>query len=186
MVLLESEMVALGSGAHDFSLMGIDEVEHPLSDWADKEVLVMVFMCNHCPYVQAVWDRLNKLQSRFEGRGVQLIGVNPNAANPNYPDDSFEEMKKAPKLFGMNFPYLIDEDQSVSRAYRAVCTPDIFVYDKERKLVYRGRIDDNWQDAGAAQSNELADSLEAILSGEEVSNEQKPAMGCSIKWTSTW
>lgn len=182
MVLLESEMVALGSSAHDFSLMGIDEATHSFSDWADKEVLVMIFMCNHCPYVQAVWGRLNELQSRFGERGVQLIGVNPNAANPNYPDDSFEEMKKAPKLFGMNFPYLIDKDQSVARKYGAVCTPDIFVYDRARKLVYRGRIDDNWKDANEVTHNELADALEAVLSGEKVSIEQKPAIGCSIKW----
>ncbi|MBT6069362.1 thioredoxin family protein [Candidatus Peregrinibacteria bacterium] len=182
MALLYSEMVPLGVQAHDFSLKGIDDEMHSLADYSKKSVLVIVFMCNHCPYVQAVWQRLNEIQSDYEDRRVQLIGINPNAVNPNYPEDNFEEMKKAPEEFEMNFPYLIDEDQSVARAYGAVCTPDIFVYDSDRELAYRGRIDDNWQDEGSVSKWDLREALDVILDGEEVSSDQYPCMGCSIKW----
>lgn len=182
MVLLESTMVPLGTAAHDFNLKGIDDRMYSLKDFADKKILVIIFMCNHCPYVQAVWDRLNNLQNDFKERGVQLVGINPNAANPNYPADNFEEMKKAPEEFGMNFPYLIDETQEVARAYGAACTPDIFVYDKDRKLVYRGRIDDNWQDESAVTKRELACALEASLDYKNVVESQRPSIGCSIKW----
>ncbi len=170
MVLLTSEMVPLGTLAGDFSLKGIDENMHSLEDYSEKSALVIIFMCNHCPYVQAIWDEMNELQEEYGGQGVQLIGINPNASNPAYPGDSFEEMKKAPAEFGMNFPYLIDEDQEVSRTYSAVCTPDIFVYGASRTLEYRGNIEG------------VADALDAILDGEEVSEEQEPSQGCSIKW----
>lgn len=182
MVLLHSEMVPLGTPAHDFHLKGIDDEMHSLESFSEAKVLVMIFMCNHCPYVQAVWDRLNSIQWDYADEGVQLVGVNPNAGNPDYPDDSFEAMKEAPVEYGMNFPYLIDETQEVSRMYGAVCTPDIFVYDKDRKLAYRGRIDDSWKDEEKVTSTELRDALDEILAGKGVSKEQKPSMGCSIKW----
>jgi len=182
MVLLESQMVPLGTPAPDFSLKGIDDRPHTLHKYADKDILVIIFMCNHCPYVQAVWPRLNALQKKYASKNVQLIGINPNAANPNYSDDNFEEMKKAPQEFGMNFPYLIDEMQEVARAYRAVCTPDIFVFDRSLKLVYRGRVDDNWKDENAATRHELSGALDILLSGGQLTEGQRPSMGCSIKW----
>lgn len=184
MVLLESIMAPLGTPAYDFNLKGIDDRMYGLSSFADNAVLVVVFMCNHCPYVQAVWERLNKLQSDYAESGVQFVGINPNASNPKYPEDNFEEMKKAPEEFGMNFPYLIDETQEIARAFGAVCTPDIFVYDKDRKLVYRGRIDDSWKDEGAVTKHELREALDALISGGRVLDGQRPSTGCSIKWTS--
>ena len=178
MVLLESISGLLGSSAHEFKLMGTDDQAYTLNNFRSKEVLVIIFMCNHCPYVKAVIDRLNKLQKEFQDRGVQLIGINANDAT-NYPDDSFENMKK----LLLNFPYLYDETQEVAKTYKAVCTPDIFVYDKDRKLVYHGRIDDNWQDESAVTKRELAEALEKILADEEIPVEnQHPSMGCSIKW----
>lgn len=184
MVLLESIMAPLGTPAYDFNLKRIDDRMYGLSSFADKAVLVVVFMCNHCPYVQAVWGRLNKLQNDYAESGVQFVGINPNASNPSFPEDNFEEMKKAPAEFGMNFPYLIDETQEIARAYGAVCTPDIFVYDKDRKLVYRGRIDDNWKDEGAVTRHELRSALDALISGGRVLDGQRPSIGCSIKWLS--
>ncbi len=181
MVLLESEKVSIGTLASDFSLVGTDDQEHSLGEFSEAQVLVIVFMCNHCPYVQAIWDRLVALQAKYGEKGVQFVGINPNF-NPDYPEDSLEKMKGYYEQYGMNFPYLLDESQEVARAYGAVCTPDIFVYDAERKLSYRGRIDDNWQEPSAVTKEELAEALDKLVVGEMPSEDQNPSMGCSIKW----
>ena len=181
MTLLESKGIPMGTPAPDFSLKGVDDQVHSLTDAADAEVFVIVFMCNHCPYVQAIWDRLVALQGKFEDRGVQFVGINPNY-HPDYPEDSLEKMKEYYGQHEMNFPYLIDESQEIARAYGAECTPDIFVYDRERKLAYHGRIDDNWQNPDAVTREELSDAIEALLESEVPSEDQNPSMGCSIKW----
>ncbi|MBD3330240.1 redoxin domain-containing protein [Candidatus Peregrinibacteria bacterium] len=181
MVLLESFNVPLGTKAPDFMLKGIDDKEYSKIDFADKQVLVIVFMCNHCPYVQAVWERLNALQDRFREKGIQFIGINPNL-NPDYPEEDLEHMKEYAEDYDMNFPYLLDESQNVARDFEAKCTPDIFVYNKSRELIYHGRIDDNWQDEAAVESHDLADFLEAHLNGRDFGRDQVPSMGCSIKW----
>lgn len=181
MVLLESKKVEMGSPAPDFKLMGVDDREHTLAEYAGEKALVIVFMCNHCPYVQAQWGRLVALQEKYKDRRVQFVGINANY-NPDYPEDSFENMKKYYEKYGMNFPYLLDESQKVARAYNAQCTPDIFVYDARQKLAYHGRIDDNWKDGGSATSHELDAALEALVKGERPGPDQKPSMGCSIKW----
>jgi peroxiredoxin len=138
-------------------------------------------MCNHCPYVKAVLQRLIDLQNAFSGRGVQLIGVNSNDAT-RYPDDSFGNMKTAAQERGISFPYLFDKTQETAKAYGAVCTPDLYVYGEERKLLYRGRIDDNWEHPEQVTRRDLKSALEDILAGRPVPNEQVPSMGCSIKW----
>ena len=181
MTLLESLHLPLGASAQDFSLQGIDGQTYSLNSFGDKKVLVLIFMCNHCPYVQPLWGRWNALQARFE-RGVQLVGINPNTANVEYEDETMEQMKEYAEKFEMNFPYLEDVDQSVAKAYQAQCTPDIYVFDEERKLAYHGRVDDNYRDPDAVTREELAEALEALLAGEELSTGQKPSMGCSIKW----
>lgn len=181
MVLLESEKVELGTLASDFDLLGTDDKKHSLADFQGKKALVIVFMCNHCPYVQAQWSRLTSLQEKYKDKGVQFVGINANY-NPDYPEDSFEKMKEYSEEYNMNFPYLLDESQEVARAYNAQCTPDIFVYDANQKLAYHGRIDDNWKDGDAATSHELDDALAALVAGEEPDREQHPSMGCSIKW----
>ena len=181
MALLKSINVRLGTKAIDFCLKGIDGETHSLAEYDDKDVLVIVIMCNHCPYVQAVDDRLVQLQEKFVERNVQLVGINPNDG-VKYPEDNFEGMVKRAKEKGYNFPYLRDEDQSVVKKYQAQCTPDIYVYNKARELCYHGQIDDNWQHPEKVTSHDLSDAIEALLGGGKPSPNQYPSMGCSIKW----
>ena len=181
MALLESTMPPLGTPAHDFSLEGIDSKIHSLKSYSEKEIIVIIFMCNHCPYVKAVLKRIIELQNEFIDRGVQFIGINPNDAT-RYPDDSLENMKIIAKENDFSFPYLIDPSQEVAKSYNAVCTPDLYVYGKNRKLVYRGRIDDNWEHPKKVTQQDLKLALENILSKEVTTSKQIPSMGCSIKW----
>jgi peroxiredoxin len=181
MALLESTMPPLGTPIHDFSLEGVDSKTHSLRNYSEKEIIVIIFMCNHCPYVKAVLQRIIELQNEFIDRGVQFIGINPNDAT-RYPDDSLENMKVIAKENNFSFPYLIDPSQEVAKSYGAVCTPDLYVYGKNRKLVYRGRIDDNWKDSEKVTQQDLKLALKNILSGEVITNKQIPSMGCSIKW----
>lgn len=181
MTLLESINISLGTLAPDFSLTGVGGKIYDLSDFSDAKILVVVFMCNHCPYVQAIWGRLVKLQEKYKDRGVQFVGINPNK-NPDYPEETIEHMEKYFAKYQMNFPYLIDETQEVAREYGAVCTPDIFVFDSERKLAYHGRVDDNWKDERGVTRNELEEALMALLKREKPSDIQNSSRGCSIKW----
>lgn len=183
MALTYSQSIPFGQEAPDFSLPGIDGKTYSLDVFKDKAILVVIFMCNHCPYVQACWQRMIDLQTEFGSRGVQLVGINANDAG-TYPEDSFDNMKKYARERGQNFPYLRDESQEVAKKYGAVCTPDIFVYVKERTLGYHGRIDDNWRDASKVKKRELAQALEALLSGRRPGGEVYASMGCSIKWRS--
>jgi len=181
MALMHSTMVPLGEPAPGFSLPGVDGKEYTLDSFTGKRILVVIFMCNHCPYVKAVLSRLIDLQNRMGDRGVQLVGINSNDAS-RYPDDSFESMKKIAEEKKFSFPYLFDETQEIARAYDAVCTPDIYVYGEERTLLYRGRIDDNWEQPEKVTKKDLEGALEAALAGREIAEEQIPSMGCSIKW----
>lgn len=181
MALIHSTMVELGSAAPDFDLPGVDGRRYSLKSFEDKNVLVIVFMCNHCPYVKAVLQRLGDLHNEFLDRGTQFVGINSNDA-ARYPEDSMENMKKAVREKKISFPYLFDETQDAAKAYGAVCTPDIFVYGEKRTLLYRGRIDDNWQEPDKASQKDLKRAIELILAGREVFSRQTPSMGCSIKW----
>ena len=131
--------------------------------------------------MKAVLKRLIDLQNEFSDRGVQLVGINPNDAT-RYPDDSLDNMKIIAKEKKISFPYLIDPSQKTAKKYDAVCTPDLYVYGKERKLLYRGRIDDDWEHPEKVTRQDLKLALENILSEQLVANEQIPSMGCSIKW----
>ena len=165
----------------DFSLKGTDGAYHSPSDFKDKDILVIIFMCNHCPYVKAVADRFVSFQEKFKDRKVQLIGINPN--DPvSYPEDSFDNMILFAEKYKFNFPYLEDATQDTARKYEAVCTPDIYVFDKERKLRYRGRLDDNWKDEEGVTSKDLEKAVELLLEGKEIDFKKIPSMGCSIKW----
>jgi peroxiredoxin len=185
MALTESLPLQPGALAPGFSLPGTDGRTWSLADFRDAKALVVVFMCNHCPYVIAVQDRINELAREFSKRGVALIGINPNDSD-RYPADSFEAMKARAREKGYVFPYLHDEDQSVARAYDAVCTPDPYVYanqgDGTFALRYHGRIDDSWKDPAKVTRRELAEALEAILADQPLREPPKPALGCSIKW----
>jgi peroxiredoxin len=181
MVLLKSNPGETGSAAIDFELKGVDGKIYSLDSFASKSVIVLIFMCNHCPYVQAVVERFVRLQSKFKDKGVQLIGISSNDVE-SYPEDSFENMIVFSGERNINFPYLLDENQSVAEDYNAVCTPDIYVYDSSRLLRYRGRLDDNWKEEENVRSRDLEAAIESVLINKEITFEQIPSMGCSIKW----
>lgn len=178
---LESGKGKQNSGIIDFHLKGTDGNIYSLKNFEDGKIIVIVFMCNHCPYVKAVIHRLVKLQDEYFSKGVRFIGINSNDED-TYPEDSFDNMKKYYKEWKMNFPYLYDETQETARLYDAVCTPDVYVYDGYRVLRYRGRIDDNWKDGNAVTKRELAEALNNLIEGKDVSELQNPSIGCSIKW----
>jgi thiol-disulfide isomerase/thioredoxin len=170
----------MGSLAPDFALKGVDNRTYALSSFSHKQVLVVMIWCNHCPYVQAYEDRVLRLQADYAGKGVQFVAMNPND-DANYPEDSFEEMVKRAQAKSYNFPYLRDESQQVARAYNAVCTPQAFVFDKDRKLRYHGRIDDN-HDVALVRSHDLRNALDALLDGRRPPVEHTRPFGCSVKW----
>jgi len=179
MTLTASRMTSLGSACPDFSLPGVDGRHWRRDDFAETALLLVV-MCNHCPYVQAVEDRINALALDFRGT-CAVVGVNPNDALA-YPEDGFEAMKERAQRKGYWFPYLRDESQDLARALGALCTPDFFLFDRDRKLVYRGRLDDNWKQPQAITRQDLRRALTALLEGRSLDPEQHPSMGCSIKW----
>lgn len=138
-------------------------------------------MCNHCPYVKGVIDRFVDFQERYKDKGVQLIGINPNDPDV-YPEDSFDNMKLFAAKYKINFPYLVDDTQETARSYDAVCTPDIYVYGKNRILKYRGRLDNNWKEKDNVTEKDLEKAVNLLLAGKEIDFPQIPSMGCSIKW----
>ena len=178
---IETPAPRLGTPCPVFALPAVDGKHYARDDFAAAKALVVMFICNHCPYVQAVEDRLIQLAREHGPRGVQFVGVCSNDA-ASYPDDAFDRLAERWRAKGYGFPYLHDEAQDVARDFGAVCTPDIFVYDRERKLAYRGRIDDSWKDESKVTRRELGAALDALLAGQRPSAEQRPSMGCSIKW----
>ena len=171
----------IGSKAPDFSLPGVDGKAYSLNEFRGKRILVVVFMCNHCPYVQAYIERIKAVQSDFGVKSVQVVGINAND-EVNYPGDSFDKMIEMNKTRKLNFPYLRDEDQTVATAYGAQCTPECFVFDADRKLRYHGRIDDNYKDENAVKTYDLRNAINALIHNQKVAIELTPAIGCSIKW----
>ena len=184
MALLHSSHSELGSVAPHFTLSGVDGNVYSLDSFKDQKGLLVVFMCNHCPYVIAVHSRLSDLAREFAPQGIAVIGINSN--DPAYKEaDSFENMKKTASLWQLPFPYVFDETQAVARAYDAVCTPDPYLYKNEGGkfiLRYRGRIDDSWQDASRVKERSLHLAMQSLLRGSPISEESIPSMGCSIKW----
>lgn len=183
---VESSQPELGSACPDFRLPAVDGKTYGRDDFAASPVLVVMFICNHCPYVKAVEDRLIALQREFAAGGqkqpdVQLVGICANDA-ASYPDDAFDKLRERWQAKEYGFPYLHDESQAVARAFGAVCTPDIFVYDDQRQLAYRGRIDDSWKDPDKVTRRELHQAVTALLGGQRPPADQKPSLGCSIKW----
>lgn len=176
-------MLPLGTEAPDFSLVDAvtgDKVS--LSDFAEKKALLVVFLSNHCPYVKHIQEGLARFSADYEGSDLGIVGICSNDAEA-YPDDSPEQMKVVAETVGYRFPYLVDEDQEVAKAYRAMCTPDFFVFDADRKLVYRGRFDESRPQSGIPVTGaDLRAAVDAVLAGDKPAGEQMPSMGCSIKW----
>ena len=188
MSLTTSEMTALGTSAPDFDLPttnpsvdGASGETRTLADYGDAQALVVVFTCNHCPYAQHVEDALIEVARDYEGRGVQFVAISSNDA-AQYPDDGPDAMGARAEAKGYPFPYLYDETQGTAKAYGAVCTPDVFVYGPNRRLAYRGRIDETRPKGDAATGADLRQALDELLEGGEVRLEQVPSMGCNIKW----
>lgn len=181
MALTYSPIPDFGKACPDFSLPALDGKNYSLKDFKNGRPLVVMFICNHCPYVKAVEDRLAQLGRELKEKGIPVVAIASNDTKA-YPEDSFENLKKRATELGYVFTYLFDESQSVARAFGAVCTPDFFVYDKANTLRYRGRLDDSWKEAGKVTRRELFEAVQALDRGEELSPHQPPAMGCSIKW----
>lgn len=171
----------IGDKAPDFKLLGVDGKTYTLDSFRGKKVLVIVFMCNHCPYVQGSIERIKAMQSEFGIKGVQVVGINAND-EVNYPEDNFDKMIEYAKNKKYNFVYLRDEDQTVANAYGAQCTPESFVFDEHRKLRYHGRIDNSPKDESQAQVHDLRNAIDALIHNRKVTIELTPAIGCSIKW----
>lgn len=178
---MATNTLKIGSSAPVFDLSNIDGKRYSLSSFADKKALIVIFSCNHCPYVQAYEDRIKQIQDDYKDKDVIVVAINSNE-DKNYPDDSFENMKKRATEQKFNFLYLRDEDQSVARAYDATHTPEIFLFDNERKLAFHGKIDDNWQEPNRVQNHYLKNALDELLAGKEISVPETFTIGCTIKW----
>jgi thiol-disulfide isomerase/thioredoxin len=176
-------MLELGTQAPDFQL------PEPrtgriisLESFNDAPALLVIFMCNHCPYVKHISSALAKFAQEYQPKGLAIVGINANDVQ-NYPDDSPEKMVEETKVQGYAFPYVYDESQEVAKAYKAACTPDFFLFDKDRKLVYRGQFDDSRPGNNLpVTGKDLGAAVDAVLSGQPLPSEQRPSVGCNIKW----
>lgn len=185
MTLTPSNMLPLGTVAPTFNLTDvITGKKVSLDDAKSDKATVIMFICNHCPYVKHVQTDLVQLANDYLKKCVSFIAINSNDVE-NYPDDSPEKMKYIAKEFGYPFPYLFDETQEVAKAYQAACTPDFYIFDSDLKLTYRGQLDDSRPGNNIpVTGNDIRNALDTILDGKPVSSNQKPSMGCNIKWKS--
>ena len=182
MARTESTMLDLGTTAPPFTLPDVDGGTVSLADFSDAPALLVMFICNHCPFVKHVRDELARIGRDYGGRGVAIVAIGSNDAEA-YPADSPERMREEKREAGYGFPYLHDESQEVAHAYQAACTPDFYVFDGERRLVYRGQLDDSRPSNDVpVTGSDLRAALDAVLDGREVSAGQKPSLGCNIKW----
>ena len=171
---------AITETAPSFTLPGVDGRDHSLDDYRDAQALVLVQSCNHCPYVQAWEGRLIAIQQEYGDRGVRIVAISSNDVS-SHPEDSFEQMEVRASEQGFNFDYLYDESQDVARALGSERTPEVFVFDGERRLAYHGAIDDS-RDETAVTGNYLRDALDAVLAGEVPTVADTPPVGCTVKW----
>lgn len=178
-----STMLELGTKAPDFSLPNVVNDETvTLSDYDDKEALLVMFMCNHCPFVKNIKEGLVEFAEDYADRSLGIVAISSNDVE-NYPDDSPEKMAEDARHFGYPFPYLYDETQEAAKKYRAACTPDFFLFDNERNLVYRGQFDDSRPGNDIPVTGEdLRNAVDKLLNEGEVVENQKPSIGCNIKW----
>jgi len=182
MVKTLSTMPELGMPAPDFRLPDTDGRIVTRDDFRDAPGLLVIFMCNHCPYVVHVKEALAEFAREYLRKGIAIVGINSNDVEA-YPEDAPEKMKEDRERFGYPFPYLFDETQEVAKAYRAACTPDFFLFDRDRRLFYRGQFDDSRPGSGVpVTGRDLRAACDALLAGREPPQPQVPSMGCNIKW----
>lgn len=182
MVRTASTMLPLGTKAPEFSLPDTDGKTVSLHDFPDAKAYLVIFMCNHCPYVKHVADGLQQLAAEYQSKGVAVVGISSNDAE-KYPDDNPDKMAEEKAARGYTFPYLFDGDQSAAKAYHAACTPDFYVFDAEQKLVYRGQMDDSRPKTDRpVTGSDLRAALDAVLAGQAPTEQQMPSIGCNIKW----
>jgi peroxiredoxin len=182
MTVTASKMLVLGTSAPDFGLPDVQGNIVSLSDFKQAPALLVIFMCNHCPFVKHILNVLVELIKEYQAKGVSVVGINSNDI-VIFPEDSPKNMAKIAKKAGFTFPYLLDESQEIAKAYHAACTPDFFLFDKQRKLVYRGQMDDSRPDSEIPVTGlDLIKAMDAVLAGRDVSSAQKPSIGCNIKW----
>jgi len=180
MALAQSEpKLHKGDKALDFQLQGIDQKTYSLSDFAEQQGLLIIFMCNHCPYVKAKMKDIVKLNEKFRNK-IAIVGINSN--DPEYPGEGMENMKTFAQEYGVQFPYVLDDTQEVAKKYGATCTPDPFLFDKDMKLVFHGRINDAMEPGDEIKENTMEDVIQQQLDGKDIDGEFRPSMGCSIKW----
>jgi peroxiredoxin len=182
MVLTPSTMLPLGTKAPDFSLVNVDGRTVSLADFADAPSLLVIFLCNHCPYVKHLADALADFTSEYMAKDLAVVGISSNDV-ANYPADSPEQMVAEAESRGYQFSYLYDETQEVAHAYHAACTPDFFLFDRNQALVYRGQFDASRPDSGTPITGaDLRAAVDAVLAGTPPPAEQRPSIGCNIKW----
>ncbi len=178
---MSTNKLKIDSSLPQFNLPGTDNRFYSSTGFADKKILIVIFSCNHCPYVQAYEERIKNLQNKFKDKEVQIVAISSND-DSKYPEDSFDEMKKRADEKSFNFPYLKDETQEIAKAFGASHTPQIFLFNSERKLKYEGKIDDNWQEPDRVQNHYLRDAILEVLEGKDVSIPETFSIGCTIKW----
>ena len=176
---LSSQKLVPGSLAPDFLLKGVDNKMYSLRDFNSKSILV-IFICNHCPYVKARINDIIKLQDKFNKEQLQIIGINSN--DPNYEGEGFDNMVKFSKEYSLNFPYLIDDTQAVAKEYGAVCTPDPFLFDENKRLVFHGKINDAMEPNSTPTYHTMEENINKLLKGQTIDKDFDPSIGCSIKW----
>ncbi len=176
---LSSQKLVSGSVSPDFLLKGVDNKMYSLKDFDSKSFLV-VFMCNHCPYVKARINDIVSLQSKFDISDLQVIGINSN--DPNYEGEGFDNMVEFSKEYSLNFPYLIDDTQNIAKEFGAVCTPDPFLFDENKRLVFHGKINDALEPSTKPSYNTMEENINKVLKGQPIERDFDPSIGCSIKW----
>jgi peroxiredoxin len=182
MVKTASTMLSLGTEAPDFKLVNVDSQSVSLSDFAGAPGLLVVFMCNHCPFVIHLADELSQFAREYQAKGLGIVGISSNDASV-YPQDSPEQMVHEAEQRGYTFPYLFDDSQEVAKKYQAACTPDFFLFDENKKLVYRGQFDSSRPKSGIPVTGEdLRAAADAVLARQAITAEQIPSIGCNIKW----
>ena len=177
---MATDKLTLGAKCPKFSLPATDGKLYSVDSFSGKKLLIVIFSCNHCPYVQAYEDRIIEIQRDYNEH-LSIVAISSNETE-NYPEDSFEKMKERASLKGFNFPYLFDESQEIAKAFGATHTPEIFLFDSERNLAFHGKIDDNWQEPKNVKSPYLRNAINELIEGEKISVPETFTIGCTIKW----